>query len=73
MQSEQERKLKLLAKIAERYKMLDGQFCHCGLPANHKVGDTYLCYRHKAPPSKNGNRGRFSGKSKTPFGRYEDR
>jgi hypothetical protein len=72
-----DRKIKALQKIVDRYKMLDGQFCHCGLPAIKKIGDTYLCYRHNAvSPSfdrRGVRKGRFSGKSQTPFGGYEDK
>ena len=69
---EYNRKIKALKKIADRYKMLDGMFCEkCGLPANHKDKEHYLCYRHKVWTEAKTNRGRFSGKSRS-VNRFND-
>jgi hypothetical protein len=50
------------------------KFCQCGLPAvkQFKPG-IYLCQKHNKPIKTKVLRGKFSGKSKTPFGLYEER
>ena len=50
-------------------------FCYCGLPVRI-VNNTPICKRHGFKCLKQKGRskiGKYSGQSKTPFGKYEDR
>lgn len=53
-------------------KMLE-DFCWCGRPAIKILEGQYLCDKHPVPRVLKPKIGRYSGKSKTPFGGYEDR
>jgi len=48
-------------------------FCWCGLP-KYLIGGKELCKKHGDKPKQERKRiGRYSGQSKTPYGKYEDR
>lgn len=56
----------------EHNKALD-TFCWCGLPAKRFVNANWYCLKHDRPKQDIQRKGRWSGKSKTPYGSYETR
>jgi hypothetical protein len=48
-------------------------WCFCGLPATQIIGGIHFCHKHKKLKEEVQKIGRYSGASKTPYGKYEER
>jgi hypothetical protein len=49
------------------------RFCHCGRMAIREIDSVFYCFKHNRPPKTREIIGRYSGKSQTPYGGYEER
>jgi hypothetical protein len=56
---------KFKAKCQQKYP--DGKFCYCGLVAIKCIKGEYYCLKHKIPKGQTKRRGRYPGKSKSPY------